>query len=45
MKILKFIGLIAAMAITLRYVPYGALLCGIVQLVALWKLVNDGKSK
>lgn len=41
MNVLKFLGLLAAMAIVRMYVPYGDLINGGVIAVALWKLVND----
>jgi hypothetical protein len=43
MKVLKYIGVLAALALCYRYVPYGDLICLIVNLIALWHLVNSGK--
>ena len=41
MKVLKFAGVLVAMALCCKYVPCGSLICLGVNLVALWKLVND----
>jgi len=41
MKVLKFAGVLVAMALCYRYVPFGGFICLGVNLVALWKLVNE----
>jgi hypothetical protein len=44
MKILKFLAVLAALAIVAAYVPFGLYICMAVNAVALWNLVN-GNSK
>ena len=41
MKVLNFAGIFAAMALCYTYVPFGGLICIGINLVALWKLVNE----
>ena len=41
MKVLKFIGLLVGMAIVAAYIPLGFWICLGVNVVALWKLVNE----
>jgi len=41
MNILKFVAVIVALSLIYAYVPYGGLICLGVNLVALWKLVNE----
>ena len=41
MNVLKFVGLLAGMALVTAYIPFGFLICIAVNMIALWKLVND----
>lgn len=41
MKVLKFLGLLAGMAMVTAYIPFGFWICAAVNAIALWKLVND----
>ena len=43
MKVLKYVGVLVALGLCYRYVPYGDLICLVVNAVALWKLVNGDK--
>lgn len=41
MKVLKFAAVLAALSLIYVYVPFGQFICLGVNLVALWKLVNE----
>ena len=41
MKVLKFAGVLAAMVLCCVFVPFGELICLGINLVALWKLINE----
>ena len=40
-EVLKFVGVLIAMSLCYTYVPFGGLICLGINLVALWKLVNE----
>lgn len=40
-EVLKFIAVLAALSLIYVYVPFGGLICLGVNLVGLWKLVNE----
>ncbi len=45
MKILNFIPLLAVLGLSAHYIPYGVNIVILVQLIALWHLVNGDKTK
>lgn len=43
MKILKFLGVLLALGLVARYVPFGFYICMAINAIALWNLVNSEK--